>query len=180
MVADLELLRLVSTAEAVSGLALVSVTVSYLINIYGHQGDAHSIALSIHSMLHDREEHLLALRDPVAVDAVARQLESTSDKLMRMLQAYEQYPILHYFRPRDRTESLPVQVGCLLSLLRGLEGSALGMHPATVPLQRTVMRYVSELSESIVPSRFEPVSNSSAQSASEAQYERVLKYLRYR
>jgi hypothetical protein len=180
LVANLQTLRMVSVFESVSGLALVSVTVSYLINIYGHQGEADTIALSIQNLLDGRQDHLLALKEPVEVDSVARQVESISEKLGRMLQAYEQYPILHYFRPHDPRESLPVQVGRLLSLLRSLEGSALAVHPSMVPLERTVKRYIFELSENVVPAGFEPVDPSEPVASSEARYHRVLRYLRYR
>jgi hypothetical protein len=180
MVADLDSLRMVSSVESLSGVALLSVAVSYLINIYGHQGEGDTLAMKIHSMLEGRGQHILALTDPVAVDAVARQLESTTDLLTRMMQAYEQYPILHYFRPNDESESLPVQVGRLLFLLRGMEGTALGVHPSVVPLERTVMKYLSEVDRHLVPRGFEPRGTSDAAAQSEARYDRVLKYLRYR
>lgn len=179
MVADLESLRMVTSVESLSGFALLSVAVSYLINIYGYEGQGDTLAQKIHSMLEGRDQYLLALTDPVEVDAVARQLESTTDLLMRMMQAYEQYPILHYFRPNNASASLPVQVGRLLSLLRGLEGSALGLHPSIVPLERTVMRYLTEVNRHLVPSGFERGETPGA-AESEAQYDRVLKYLRYR
>jgi hypothetical protein len=180
MVANLDSLRMITSVESLSGVALLSVAVSYLINIYGHQGQGDALALRIHSMMEGREQHLVALTDPVEVDAVARQLESTTDILTRMLQAYEQYPILHYFRPDDRSESLPVQVGRLLYLLRSREGSALGIHPSIVPLERTVMRYLSDVSTHLVPRGFQPGGIPEAAAESEVQYDRVLKYLRYR
>jgi hypothetical protein len=179
MVADLDSLRMVSSVESLSGVALLSVAVSYLINIYGYQGQGDTLAQKIHFVLEGREQHLLALTDPVEVDAVARQLESTTDLLTRMMQAYEQYPILHYFRPNNASESLPVQVGRLLSLLRDLEGSALGLHPSIVPLERTVMKYLTEMNRHLVPRGFERGATPDA-AGSEAQYDRVLKYLRYR
>jgi hypothetical protein len=180
MVADLDSLRMVTSVESLSGVALVSVAVSYLINIYGHQGQGDTVARKIHSTLNGRDQYLLALTDPVEVDAFARQLESMTDLLTRMMQAYEQYPILHYFRPNDASESLPVQVGRLLFLLRGLEGTALGLHPSIVPLERTVMRYLAEVNEHLVPRGFEPGGIHDATAESEARYDRVLKYLRYR
>lgn len=180
MVADLDSLRMVSAVESLSGVALLSVAVSYLINIYGHQGWGDTLARKIHVMLDGRSEHVLALTDAVEVDAVARQLESVTDLLMRMVQAYAQYPILHYFRPDDASESLPVQVGRLLTLLRGMEGTALGLHPSVVPLERAVMRYLSQVNRHLVPRGFEPDGIADATEGSEARYDRVLKYLRYR
>ena len=105
---------------------------------------------------------------------------SVVDLLTEMLQAYAQYPILHYFRPSDRSESLPVQMGELLYLLRSLEGSALGSHPSLVPLQRVVMRYLTEVHEHLVPRGFEADRRDAHGKHSEEEYDRVLRYLRYR
>jgi hypothetical protein len=180
MVANLDSLRMVSSVESLSGVALLSVAVSYLINIYGYQGQEDTLAMKIHSMLDGRAQYLLSLTDPVEVDAVGRQLESATDLLTRMVQAYEQYPILYYFRPNHESESLPVQVGRLLSLLRGMEGSALGLHPSIVPLDRAVMKYLSEMSRHLIPRGFRPGGVLEGAPESEVQYDRILKYLRYR
>lgn len=149
-------LRLLMTLEAGLGFALFSISITYVLSVYGALLRATALALQIATFIGRQGDE-----DPV--DVICRTVKSHSDEQMlgwlngiladlaATGQAQAQYPLIAYFHiPRD-DRALPLALGDLLELVtvsRTLpEPSAfpaLTSSPTTVAAYRAVAAFVVE------------------------------------
>jgi len=105
--------------------------------------------------------------------------------LLRVVHAHAQFPVLHYFRPKDPDRALPVQLGRVLSLLgdESRDSDADERKPVAVPafglLQDALMRYLVEVNHGCVPARFDPLPVPVEETRAERLHARLLRYLCY-
>jgi hypothetical protein len=164
-------LRLLSVLEALSGFALLSASLSYILAIYNENGRKTTVSSEIAvrsfppptTMSEERDEWL---------NHVAREL-------LHIKQAHAQYPILHYFRPRDPSASLTLQIGVLVRLDSDRQASP--------PLEESVMSS-SEVVSRALTSYLEAADRRFVSGSSDAgsadtnteRYRRLLDYVGYR
>jgi hypothetical protein len=104
------LMRLVALVESASGFALISLTVTYLITVYGALERKRAVALSFY---HQAEEgadvagfiahHFVGGRF-YGLDTTLR--VATRD-LQGLLESHVEHPVIHYFHPVEVYKSLP-------------------------------------------------------------------------
>lgn len=185
VVADREALRLLTVLEALSGFALLSASVTYLLAVYRELIAMQSLASNIAGYSRSAEVHTLQFVRAGGYEAMARWAEGITSRLLQVLQAHFQYPILHYFRPSERKRALPVQFGFLLAL-RGVADredlaqpvTLLEHHPSFLALQDAVGEYLRTVEEVFVPERFGGEKQEDRDPLERA-HERLLGYMRY-
>ena len=186
VVADSEMLRLVTVLEAFGGFALLSVSTSYFLAVYRELIAMQSLAMDISGLFRADEEQVVEFTRAEGYEAIARWSEQLSSSLSRVLISHHQYPVLHYFRPREESRALPVQLGALLRL-RGLvatdHGSpvlaTLRRHPSYLALMDSLESYLAGVDEYFIPGRVQGSDAGSAGDETERAHTRLLKYMRY-
>jgi hypothetical protein len=153
VVADREALRLLTVVQALSGFALVGVSTTYLLAVYRELLAMQSLASNVDGYFRAVEVEREIEAGGRGADAVARWTEGVTAKLLHVLEAHFQYPILHYFRAGEASRSLPVQLGHLVELRRWTrEASAAGRaHPSLASLADAVEVYLSEVEANFIP-----------------------------
>lgn len=108
VVPDTTALRLLSPLEALSGFALLSSSLSYILSVHGKIAVKTTLAsdLAAHFRGRDQQQEVAWRREAW--------LEQIAERLLHLSYAHAQYPILHYYRPADRRDSLAVQIGPLV------------------------------------------------------------------
>jgi hypothetical protein len=184
VVADPEALRLVTVLEAFGGFALLSVSTSYFLAVYRELVAMQSLASDISSLFSEDEEQVARFTREEGYEALARWSEQLSSDLSRVLVAHHQYPVLHYFRPREEARALPVQLGALLRLRslvateRGTSAlTVLSRHPSYLALMNTLDMYLAAVDRFFVPGRVQDGSTGSDKA--EKAHARLLDYMSY-
>lgn len=181
VVASTPALRLITVLEAMTGFALFAVATTYVLAIFRELAGAHTLALELAS-LYRWEATGLALRRRGDDETFLRWTEDAARRLLRVVHAHGQYPIMHYFRPRDSDLALPVQLGRVLSLVDpvGQEEEPAGRDtPAFQLLRDALRRYLIEVNRRCVPGRFDPPTVPLEQLPDAHLHTRLLHYLGY-
>lgn len=187
MVPDLERLRLVEISEAISGFALVTSTITYLLAVYEELLGMHATAAMISNYFGEGLTRTLQRVEVTGGEEVGRWSETIGGSVLRALEAHYQYPIVHYFRVRARRRAFPVQMGRLLDLERAVEegrptpeiARAVRAHPSYNALIASLREYLSEVEAHFVPPRFAPGLTEREEDEPARRYARLLLYLRY-
>lgn len=139
VVANSESLRLITVLEAFGGFALLSASVTYFLAVYRELIAMQSLAANISGLFRAGEMHVVEFTRAEGYEALARWCEQLTDDLSKVLLAHFQYPVLHYFRPQERSRALPRATGCA--------------PPAAQPGRagRRISRHVRLLPTSVVP-----------------------------
>lgn len=172
-------LRLLAVAEAMAGFALFSVSISYLLNVYGGVSRTRALAWGIHRFARPRpEEEPADLIVRALETGTAGQLTSWFDgsasSLHQVMQDEAQYPLMEYFHSSEDDTALPVALPTLLetvTLVRALlDPSAypgLVSGPSTLAAYETAVTYGLERAKRV---------GLSADDEAEARQERVAAY----
>ena len=186
VIADTEALRLLTVLQAFGGFALLSVSTSYFLGVYRELIAMQSLAVDISGLFSKGEEQVLRFTRDEGYDALARWSEQLSSDLSRSLVAHHQYPVLHYFRPRQASRALPVQLGALLRLRRlvaadqgSLAPTALSRHPSYLALMDSLESYLANVEEYFIPGGRDEEGGSGAEDDNERTHGRLLRYMRY-
>lgn len=158
---------------------------TYFLAVYRELIAMRSLAADISGLCRRGEKPVIDHAREEGHEALARWCEHLSSALSRVLLAHFQYPVLHYFRARQRARALPVQVGALLELRRRLEaepeGSPLARfrhHPSYLALCDALESYLHDVDVMFTPGGGRtPAADARAQSAA---HERLLAYMMYR
>jgi hypothetical protein len=151
---DHEPLRALSVVQSVMGFALLTASLTYILAVYREVVVMNSLALEIRARLPDHA--------PVPVlesDRQQQEWDAWFAHVMRILlqsrQAFGQYPILHYFRPADRSNALSVQLGKLIAVRALLEDdhAQLAETPAFRGFSRGIDLYLQALTLHVLPNR---------------------------
>jgi hypothetical protein len=152
-------MRLVALVESASGFALISLTVTYLITVYGALERKRAVALSFY---HQAEEgadvagfiahHFVAGRF-YGLDTTLR--VATRD-LQGLLESHVEHPVIHYFHPVEVYKSLPrilflslESCAVINSCLDPEEYNELHSHPVVRNLEASTRHVLFELHASL-------------------------------
>ena len=144
VVPDLPALRLLTVVEALCGFALLSASLSYILAIYRENGRKATLAseLALHYALqNERPDATCTAADHLWIKGVAREL-------LHVTNAHAQYPILHYFRPKNDSSSLTLQIAPLLAEAGELRDADA---PGAALLAAAVDRYLEAADARFVP-----------------------------
>ncbi len=178
IIPDLPALRLLTVIEAVSGFALFSAALSYILAVYRENGRkttlASELALHYHARASTSASGPMTQREDW--------LEHVARELMHVIGDHAQYPILHYFRPSDSRDSLALQLAPLVRLASSQEGQAdgtdgEGTSPGVSVVAAAVDRYLTAADTRFVRAKDDPSGDAATP---EARYRRLLAYLGYR
>lgn len=168
VVATLPALRLLTVLEALNGFAMLTVAVTYVLAVYREAGKMQALASEIAAYFDAGVDTIAEYARGDAVAQIAAWEERIAASLLQTLEAHWQYPVLHYFRPRDDDRSLPLQLGKLISFLESTgtggekedeAGSRRdeGVHarPSRELLERAVDSYLQNMDRQYVPGAVE-------------------------
>ena len=165
IVPDLPALRLLTVVEALCGFALLSASLSYVLAIYREHGRKATLAseLALHYAV-QKSAGGWAGSDHLWLYGVAREI-------LHVTNAHAHYPILHYFRPRNGSSSLTLQIAPLLARAGGFRDA--GSAGAELVIA-AVDRYLEA-----ADTRFVPDTVRARGHVPDRRYERLLEYLCY-
>lgn len=179
-------LRLLVVCEALSGFALVSAAISYVLAVYRERAVMSALARDVATHLRHGDEPFPRHDAPTHCSAWAEWLGGVGAALGQLRQSHAQYPLLHYFRPSDPAAALPVQLGALLALSRRLRTAApgtpeatLAAYPGAVAFMHALDAYLSLVDRLFVPG--ESIAGGTGQSGEEleAALDRLRRYFLY-
>lgn len=187
MVPNLQSLRIVEVIESMSGFAVVTSAVTYLLAIYEELLARHTTAVVIANFFDDGLTRTLERIEKTGGDEVGRWADSVAGSVVRALEAHYQYPIVHYFRVISRRRAFAVQIGRLLDLNRAVsEGrpspevaADVRAHPSYNGLMVALREYLSEVETHFIPERFARHLIEREPNATVRAYGRLLLYLHY-
>ena len=152
-------MRLVALIESASGFALISLTVTYLITVYGALERKRAVALSFY---HQAEEgadvagfiaHHFVQGRFYGLDATLRL--ATRD-IQGLLESHVEHPVIHYFHPVEVYKSLPRMLFLMLescsvirSCLDSDEYGEIYNHPVVRNLEASARHVLIELDASL-------------------------------
>jgi hypothetical protein len=168
LVANRELDRIVSGLEGISGFALFTAAITYLLSVYTQLMSMNALAAGIAFEFRDGCNAILENAEQYGCEPFARWAEGTAETMLLVLQAHFQYPVLHYFRPHDDHRFLTLQLHHVFEMREALaarpDGSvAVRMrdHPSWKLLNTAVDHYLQVVDRYFVPHHFtEPVPRS--------------------
>lgn len=188
VIADTNALRLLTVVEAFCGFALLSVSVTYLLAVYRELITMHTLASRIAGYFGAGDVCGLVERQPDPPEAVARWGEDVTASLLHVLQAHHQYPILHYFRAREESRALPVQLGELLALRRAAKArpnhngseQPVATDLSLSSLSGALEQYIDQVNRRFVPGNISKRGIDQDSDDTEKAHLRLLHYMRYR
>lgn len=185
VVADTAWLRLTTIVQAMSGFALFSLSITYLLSVYGDLGSARATASGIAGYFRGGVSVTLTRVEQAGAEPFARWCEGVTTMLLLNLQARFQYPVLNYFYSIDRSRALAVQVGHLLEVEARLADPpsatlrTLADHPSYVALGEAVRRLLLDTEAHFVPASFARSTLDDAAPATTRAHRRILGYMAY-
>jgi hypothetical protein len=183
VVADAGWLRLVGAAQAMCGFVLFSLSITYLLSVYGELIAQRATASRIAGYFDEGEEALADRVERVGAEAFARWADEVTMALLTYVQSQFQYPVINYFHAVDRSRALPVQLRTLVSFDRVVQAAAtpaiqrLGGHPSYLALGRAVDSFVTESARRFVPRGYRLEPGAGAGAADQATVEHELRRL---
>jgi hypothetical protein len=119
---DDALVRLLTTAQAGLGFALFSVSIAYLLSVYGALQRSKELALEVSQYLGlaegaDSVDALVQTVSEEHEDELAAWLSQVTSRLISATEAQEQYPLVQYFHVPEDRRALTLTLPVLLELL---------------------------------------------------------------
>ncbi|MDX6694662.1 MAG: hypothetical protein QOF02_2265 [Blastocatellia bacterium] len=152
-------MRMVALVEAASGLALISLSITYLITVYSALEHKRAVALSFY---HQAEEganvagfiaHHFVGGKFYGLEAVLRQ---AARDIQALLESHVEHPVIHYFHPLEVYKSLPRVMfleletcAVIRSCLDRDEYRELCDHPEVRTLEASAFHVLHDLVESL-------------------------------
>lgn len=173
IVPDLPALRLLSVLEALSGFALITAALSYILSVYRENGRAGTLAAEL-SLRYSS----VAPAEAVPLGEREQWLDHVAREILHITRAHAQYPILLYFRPRDPSGSLPLQLGALVrsGSDTALAATAGGSLSGERLVRAAVSRYLDEADVRILA---RSGASTEGRDSLERRHARLLDYLGY-
>lgn len=160
IVATRPALRLLTILEALNGFAIFTVAVTYVLAVYRESGNMQALASEIDAYFGAGIDRVVEQARGDASAQIAAWEERIAASLLQTLEAHWQYPVLHYFRPKEDHRSLPLQLGKLMTFLESTrpegdefdEGDG-GVHarPSRELLERALDSYLQRMDRQYVP-----------------------------
>ena len=184
IVPSLDTFRILAVVEALSGFALITAALSYVISVYGQVALLATLSLEIDGHLAGGACDALYTEDPRYLEPWGGWMDNVSRSLVMASHAIAHYPILYYYRPRDPTSSLAVQLGRLVDLIRHVEQAPeaggpgrLARHPGFLALRSAVERFTARVADEI--SSATDAEEQSGEDGIERVQQRLARYMLY-
>lgn len=145
-VATNDLARLLSAVAALSGLAVITLGITYLLSVVSAVVGRRTVAESIDALGSSTDEIVLRAWDGERLAApVLQQVVGATSALSGSAEQHLAYPVLQYFRARDRTSAAPVAVGNLVDAMLVLRATRPSpeVDALTSSVLRTAERYTT-------------------------------------
>jgi hypothetical protein len=144
-VAGSDFWRVMTAVATLNGLVLVTLGITYLLNVIGAVVERRQTATRIAALGHTAPEIVAAGWSGSGLSsAFVQHLVGLADAISRLAEQHLAYPVLHYFHAREVVASAPVRLAILddamLVLSRGLEPSARPATSATEPVRQAIGR----------------------------------------
>ena len=151
--------RFLALGEAAAGFALISLTVTYLLSVYGALEKKRTVAVSLHHQTGDAGG-VAGLIVHHFVDGrfygLREVLRTATRDVQQLLESHVDHPVIHYFHPVDVYRSLPRVLFLLLetcAVIRAAldreEYSDLRNFPEVRTLEASALHVLEELVESL-------------------------------
>lgn len=156
-------LQLASALEALAGFTILTLTISYVLGVYGVLRTQSTIAALIDDRTDGSTEPVALATAVLTGSSPERELESLHRELVSQQEGIHRYPIVHYFRRRvDRRSTLYVlrMVGGAAASIRwGLSPTdSLTKSPILGGLLRAELRVIGDLRERLLGGTSRPAS----------------------
>ena len=143
--------RVMTAAASFSGLALLTLSITYLFAVMSAVVTRRALATQLHSLGATAQDILLRSWDGDRFDDVlTQQLLQLPGQLAAVAEQHLAYPVLHFFRSARVEGSAPLAIArlddALLLLESAVDGRVRPPLPAVVPLRRVIDRYLSTAS----------------------------------
>ena len=143
-----------ASAVALNGFAVVTLVVTYVLQVVGAVTGARQLAGVVHSLGETPEEVVTGAWTGSGFDGLGQHLANLTPMVEAHGRRHEAYPALHFFQSPDRRTSAPVMLAVLDEALLLLScGVAEEVCPAPAevePLRRVMGSYLDTLNESFV------------------------------
>jgi hypothetical protein len=141
-------LRWLTAIQAVAGFGSLTAALTYMLNVYREVTGMRTLAVGIRLRIDD-EADLVPPDEPAQREEWEDWLADVARALLDVQHLALQYPILHYFRPRDPGDAFLLQIDRLLRLQETWERHRpeLVRSPALRTLGRAVDRYILAVHE---------------------------------
>ncbi|MEM1043584.1 MAG: hypothetical protein AAGI91_13255 [Bacteroidota bacterium] len=144
----------VASAAALNGFAVVTLVVTYVLQVVGAVTGARQLAGAAHALGETPQAVVTGAWTGSGFDGLAAHLANLVPLVEAHGRRHEAYPALHFFQSEERRTSAPVMLAVLdeaLLLLAGGVGLSARMAPAEVePLRGVLGAYLDTLSASFV------------------------------
>ncbi|CCG03822.1 potassium channel family protein [Blastococcus saxobsidens] len=139
--------RVASAVAGFSGLALMTLAITYLLSVTSAVVSRRALATRLHALGDSAQGIVLGGWDGKGFEpAFVQQLVQLPGQLVAVAEQHEAYPVLHYFRTRTASAAAPLAMARLYDALHLLgAGVAQPVRPpasAVQPVLRVVERYV--------------------------------------
>ena len=168
VVPDSIAVRLLTVVEALSGFALLSAALSYILSIHTEHAVKTTLAADIAAQF---DASARSDEDPFERE---QWLDGVTQRLLHVMHAHAQYPILHYFHPADRRDSLTVQLAPFVERMTDASRDARSV--ADGAATAAVERYLRAAQDRFLPPSKSPDHEGDG---SAATYARLRRYLAY-
>jgi hypothetical protein len=143
--------QLVTVVASISGLALATAAITYLVPVVTAVTERSRLAAMIAGYGGDAHEFVCEFYDDASVAYLQQVLPQFTTSLLLTAERHLAYPILHYFHPRARDVDLRVQLTSLddaITLVEyGLADEVVRPHPAALSAVRAAIEQLLERSD---------------------------------
>jgi hypothetical protein len=153
-------LRLLSAVQGMCGFALFSLSITYLLCVYGELITSRATASKIAGYFDDGPQAVADHLAELGAEPFARWSDEVSTALLTHVQSQFQYPVIKYFYATDTSRALPVQLRTLVAFDGHVRDSddpemrRLSGHPSYLALRRAVLKLIDESERHFVPRSF--------------------------
>lgn len=151
LTADHIFLRILTAVEGLASFALLTAALTYIMAVYRQISTMQTLALEIHTRLPDPTE-VPPCDEPQEQQEWEQWLARTARVLLGVRQAFAQYPIVHYFRPRRTRDALLLQIDRLLQFGEALREAdhPLTRRPAVHAVEHALHAYLTALHDQLL------------------------------
>jgi hypothetical protein len=169
-------LRWLTAVQALAGFGSLTAALTYILSVYREVSGMRTLAVEIRTRIED-DDDLAPPEDPAARQEWEEWLADAARSLLHVQHLSLQYPILHYFRPRDPGDAFLLQVGRLLRLQESWQRHRpeLADRPALRAARRAVDRYLVAVHDQFCSRAADPAAPLTAEER-RRKYDEVLQH----
>lgn len=143
--------RVLTAFASFAGLFLITLAITYLLSVVSAVVERRAVAVRINAL--GDTAHEIAVNGWTGESfssAFIQQLVALTGQVATTAERHLAYPVLHYFRPRDRQAAAPIAIGqlddAMLLLQSAVAPAAQPDNSAVAPVRRAIGRYLETAS----------------------------------